>query len=436
MRFDINGTLLRHLGTGGGVASILRKTDHLVAKVDHFLEARTDIRRLFRAQEVARAILVRNDLQDLMKIRDVVAKQELRRLIRYGKQKDHTAHTVYLYLLGIWLFDHLESFRAAFAASVRSSSPEEVQRIFLFQWPYASLLHDIGYAFHELSEDTREDRGLIDSIYSSDWLLAQRPAAGAACQTALKKAHSAWLSSFEANMPTATKNLAPKTYRDVLRRLAYAPWTWDLEVDWKDRDVFDVLSSPVGSDNELRKYAYEVAGSGYGAGGGECVDHAVASGLLLFQYTSYWYWIMKWLKDNDGGAYDEARMGFPYDAGNVAGSIRSACRAAAYHNVQPRVAAAASIIPRLTLSAEPLMFLAIVCDELQIWDRFPAGDRDLSDYEKFARTSVESEDLVLTFEGTRARVRVEHADRDDTAKRIRDSLVARVPSYGDIVEIA
>ena len=37
-----------------------------------------------------------------MLVRDIVAQQELRRLIQYGKQQDHTAHTVYLYLVGIW----------------------------------------------------------------------------------------------------------------------------------------------------------------------------------------------------------------------------------------------------------------------------------------------------------------------------------------------
>src|SRR2546423_15515860 len=108
MRFDVNETLLRHLATGGGAAYALRDNTNvtLTQLVAELFDARSDIRRLDKAQKVARTVLHVNDFADIMELRDIVAQQELRRLIDYAKQKDHTVHTVYLYLLGIWFFDN------------------------------------------------------------------------------------------------------------------------------------------------------------------------------------------------------------------------------------------------------------------------------------------------------------------------------------------
>ena len=78
--------------------------------------ARSDIVRLSAAQDAARLILSLNDLEDLIHIRDVVAKQEQLRQIQYKNQQDHTVHTVYLYLLGIWLYDQLPEIKSAMTA--------------------------------------------------------------------------------------------------------------------------------------------------------------------------------------------------------------------------------------------------------------------------------------------------------------------------------
>lgn len=111
MRFDINETLLRHVATGAGAAHTLRaevarfSTDDVGETVARFLGARSDLRRLLRAQDVAKLVLRADDFADIMDVRKIVAEQEQGRLISYSRQKDHTAHTVYLYLLGIWMFD-------------------------------------------------------------------------------------------------------------------------------------------------------------------------------------------------------------------------------------------------------------------------------------------------------------------------------------------
>jgi hypothetical protein len=151
MRFDINQTLLRHIGTGGGAAYVLREQvtgndNEFIDHIGNLFSARSDIRRIFKAQAVARPILMTHDFNDIMVLREKVAEQELRRLITYTKQRDHTAHTVYLYLLGIWFFDHASAVKNAIIKRVGGTEKEACEW-FLFQWMFASLLHDIGYAF-------------------------------------------------------------------------------------------------------------------------------------------------------------------------------------------------------------------------------------------------------------------------------------------------
>ena len=295
MRFDINETLLRHVATGGGAAYKLRKdTDNIFpGLVAEFFAARSNVTRLVRANEVANAILLVHDFSDIMVVRNIVAQQELRRLIQYGKQQDHTAHTVYLYLLGIWFFDHVSEVHTAVVNKYPTESSEEVATWFLYQWMFASLLHDIGYAFFDLSLETAKHREEIDDIYS--WQTMEtlfgpsKPASGRTLDEAdmakLRDVHERWMTKYHLASPTLRASKSPV---DIVHCLARAPWLGDLEATWKDKDLFNVLSM---QGDELRQYAMHVASHGYATTGQTgYVDHAVASGLLLFQYV--WYWLL------------------------------------------------------------------------------------------------------------------------------------------------
>src|SRR5688500_9274860 len=91
MHDDINNVLLMHLSTAGGAAYELRNDKPTVRDAAMaFFAARTDIRRLDTAQTLAETILSRNDFHELNAIRDLVAKQELKRQIGYPHQRDHT----------------------------------------------------------------------------------------------------------------------------------------------------------------------------------------------------------------------------------------------------------------------------------------------------------------------------------------------------------
>jgi hypothetical protein len=451
MRFDINEALLRHIATGGGAAFTLRTLagPKLTEQIAELFSARSDIRRLRCAQKVAKTVLLVYDFNDIMLVRDIVAQQELRRLILYSKQKDHTAHTVYLFLLGIWFFDHVSAIRSAVTKHGGFSKTEDACKWFIYQWLFGSLLHDIGYAFYDLSEDTIDDRTKIDGIYTWEWL--KRLFDGSdpdnrklkpETLTKLKSVHDKWFKKYgnPSKMLAGTGSYGPGSYKEVLERLAAAPWLCDLDDGWVDHDIFNVLT--LGDEESLRTYAMDVAKKGYDpSGNSKCVDHAVASGLLLFQYTTYWYWLMNELSKSDQAAYNDAKGRFDYSKDNMRTlGLVEACRAVAYHNVQPSVSNASRILDRVTLNTEPILFLAIVCDELQIWDRYPAGDAHLRMFEKFAEEALEGGEIELACSGTDTTIaifRIQHSQEQDQkiVAGLNGTLRNRLSGYEDIVSI-
>jgi len=430
---DINGTLLRHLATGAGAASLLRgKRPKIVDLTRRFFETRTDIRRLSSAQEVAQEILLINDLTEFVQIRDIVAKQELRRQIQYVKQQDHTAHTVYLFFLGLWFYDSMPQMATAVSIKCPHLNARQRDEYFLLQWTYASILHDVGYAFHTLNSETQEDRELIDGIYTWEWVKREGGELSETAEDALKKAFEEWNTTYGQRMPLGTATYDADRCADLLERLSHAPWLSDLDGSFKEKDLFAVLDY---DRTSLRDYAIEVAHDGYG-GGGRGVDHAVASGLLLFQYTTYWYWLMDHVRRHHSReVYDEVSHGYDYAVANIVSDFLPACRAVAFHNIQANTKVGTTIIPTLTLQNEPVTFLAILCDELQRWDRYPAGATYLDTFRFYS--ALESGDIYLMCNGTRdnptaafvVRTRAGVETDMKLAKDIAATIATRLPGY-------
>jgi hypothetical protein len=443
VRFDVNETLLRHMATGGGAAYALRNSadSDLIGSIAELFGARSDIRRLDKAQQVARAILRVNDFGEMMAFRDIVAQQELRRIITYSKQKDHTAHTVYLYILGIWFFDHVTELRSAITRRSGCANDTSTCDWFLFHWLYASLLHDIGYAFYDLSDDTAEDRALIDRVFTWEWLESSIGSSAGVDRklpektlAKLRGVHEKWWKTYGNKMPRPTAEYRDGACVAVLERLAAAPWLGDLYDEWKGLDIFDILM--IGPQADLREYAMTIAQEGYQKGGNGCVDHAVASGLLLFQYSSYWYWLMNALGP-ETVEFRHATEGFDYNL-DVIRSIADACRSVAYHNVQLSVNGGAKILQSVTLKSQPILYLAILCDELQVWDRYPAGDALLRKFQQAAAASLEGGDIELKCNGTDKRIAhfsIQHALQKGFVKDLQTTLGVRLADYKQVAVI-
>lgn len=449
MRLDVNATLLRHIGTGGGAAYVLREQVHKYDDkfLDHladFFSARSDMGRLKKAQNVARPILSTHDFGDIMLLRDKVADQEQRRLISYPNQRDHTAHTLYLYLLGIWFFDNVTDIQnAILGAQKRKIADEEACKWFLFQWMFASLLHDIGYAFFSLSEKTEDERKEIDTIYQWDWLkdlYGEKQLSGRKIHdlSILHQVYEEWHENYYDKF-TNTQKTTNNPEKLITNSLGLAPWVKDVVADWNQHaDVFDILKL---GGTSIKPYAMEVAQNGYGGKLSEgCVDHAVASGLLLFQYVSYWYWLVKKLRDLGTPAENTLNAilvnnEFQYHTEELQNGVVNACCAVAFHNVKAGIQGSQKILNLITLESFPILYLSILCDELQRWDRFPAGDANLN-VNKEDPKSIEAEEIQLTCQGTnRKKASFEVASaaiREDIIKTLNER---QLRGYADVVEI-
>jgi hypothetical protein len=173
---------------------------------------------------------------------------------------------------------------------------------------------------------------------------------------------------------------------DMLSTLRHMPW--GRSAGFSD-DIFESFNNfgpqkQQITSNDLEDYAYRVASSGYDGFSEGTVDHAVASGLFLFRYSSLWYWLA-----SENG-WEEPFGGFRdnYPSRDVA----CACFAAAAHNI---IGVHAKEFDPLDFETNPLIYLGVLCDELQKWDRFPAGERHIVDLSSFEKYCTDSERIVV-----------------------------------------
>src|SRR5438128_2685835 len=103
--------------------------------IDSFLAATTDSVRLVRASKVSRQVLAHYNMAELEDLRAEIQASELLRVIPYSQQTDHSAHTLYLYLLGLHLFFESQALRKEIAKFLKEKdeTPELVEH-FLYLW--------------------------------------------------------------------------------------------------------------------------------------------------------------------------------------------------------------------------------------------------------------------------------------------------------------
>jgi hypothetical protein len=350
-----------------------------VGVLEQFLSATTDSVRLVRASQASRSILEEFDMEELEELRAEVQASELMRVIPYGRQTDHSAHTLYLYLLGLYLFFACKPLRTKLATFLGEPDQSEkfVQK-FLFQWMFVSLLHDVGYIFH--GRPKNEIRA-IDRMFRSSTITRLLDATDGLKQRVNKQILQQQIRPFE----------TIQNPEDMLSLLRLIPW--GKAVGLSD-DGFETLSV-YGPDNQqvtgsmLEDFAFQVASSGYDGFSEGVVDHAVASGLFLLRYSTFWFWLAK--ENNFEGPFANFKgNGFP--KGYPAGDVVSACLATAAHNL---IGPYGRKYGPLDIDSNPLMYLGVICDELQKWDRFPAGERHLIDLDSFEEHCTDSERIEL-----------------------------------------
>lgn len=381
--------------------------------IEKFLTSRLDEVRLRHAHTCARNILKLTDIDDADYFRQGLLRREMTGTISYSKQRDHSAHTLYNYLLGWYVFSNCSLLKQEIEKhfALRSYKNETV-RNFAMLWPMISIVHDIGYLFEgstaplvpsvqnkqvalgaevvqdyfhhqfwiECKIDSTDDRTILRRLTKvEEPNFALRSMSSIADSLRLLGS----LTSLQQEVLTAVKEKNyPKCSWDKLK-LRLPEDSFDL---WETNYSFFQLKSMENRISALRKFFDYQMTSGLEGTGLRMLDHGICSGLLLLLYSTYYFRMYAGLerqkplsKDHNDlylrftdRTHDEGIAYHPDWWWNV---IIWATSATAIHNFlqlnHPDPKTLPYEIPNpLKLEEDPLAYLGILVDCCQEWDRY------------------------------------------------------------------
>jgi hypothetical protein len=129
-----------------------------------FLKASMDEVRIKWAQRYSAQLLTEGNIRDCVNFREAVMRREVTSDTSFPKQRDHTVHTLYNYLLGWYFILHVDQVKNVVKSHfLLRSGLDELKDSTLFEaffntWQWASLLHDIGYIFEGSFDPTKRDQ--------------------------------------------------------------------------------------------------------------------------------------------------------------------------------------------------------------------------------------------------------------------------------------
>lgn len=423
-RSGINSSLFRAISQPPDWVSKMDQDEYFLKNhenvIEDFLSATTDSVRLVRASKASRDILEQYDMAELEDLRARIQASELLRVIPYSRQTDHSAHTLYLYLLGIYLFFACKPIREGIARffNKKDESPELLSK-FLFQWVFVSLLHDIGYIFQGRS---KSEIRAVDRVFRASSVIHLMDKASQGVKGKIRE-------------EIARMGIRPfepiQNPEDMLSMLHHLQWGDSADVkddafeSFTTYGPYDSIVDPQITGSTLEEYGYMVASSGYDGLSDGAVDHAIASGLFLFRYSTFWYWLAK--KNNFAEDFAVYKKGWDKD------DISSACLATAAHNL---IGFHAKKIGPLNFEKNPILYLGVLCDELQKWDRFPAGERHIVDLQSFEKYCTDSERIIIPDDDKWDRDVIDFClEEEELAKGINAALL-RLAAHENFVRVS
>jgi hypothetical protein len=365
--------------------------------IKKFLNATMDEVRLQRASDLARDTLRLPAFDEVIPFRVAVLRREAGADISYDKQRDHSAHTIYNWLLGWLFYQHSDSLRQAMkdATKARGLSEGGLNRTpveaFGDVWTYASILHDIGYLFEggigrlawEPHHETAKRGALVvnDFFYNRIW--HEWEIYSAADRQLIRKCDYEFLTlPTDGSLGGIIEGLQKMggldpLLEDVGKVVSNLP-----TLSGKHVNAFELWAAHYEhlGKKEMVKYVdhtqkafANLAYNGLKAAGVRVIDHGVAGGLLLLQLITMYYGARSALSRSPvKWSSDESRERFMGKAGEVDynpafwwGGILWGTFATAFHNVQQT-----SPQQKLKLEDDPMAYLGILVDILQEWDRY------------------------------------------------------------------
>jgi len=464
--------------TDAGLAAFYASTgkpfgDTWQRTLDEFLLSTMDEIRLRHAGMACREALRRFDSEDADYFRMAVLRREISRDIAYQKQRDHTAHTVYNWLLGWYLVTHSQSLKTALEKqfiqrnliSTKYTFPEVFGDVFIF----VSLLHDIGYMFEGALTPFDSDASVrqassgmgvvrdyfdhrfwrenkIASMADRVWLqraleledVGPRPAStlsGIADSLRyigetdkIRKAVLAEMKAGRIKAPTCIRT-----------ENGLVPDAFQL---WKSH--FETFSPAMcGMVDAAERVFYSHIESGIDGAGLRVLDHAMCGGLLLLQYSTLYYRVYHGLGESAPADPTHARVwaqfrrdgeGVDYEASFWWTGILWSTAATAIHNIlQISQSDWPRDIPRplpLAMETDALSYLGVLVDCIQEWDRYTVQRHSVFG----GSLPVQGRDINLDVSG--GRVIVSFQKSSGRAKKVRGALGEALEDWEAIVGIA
>jgi hypothetical protein len=371
-----------------------------------FFDATMDEVRLIEASAYASMVLALTDVEDYDHFRRGVLRREVSRDIAYQKQRDHSGHTLYNYLLGWFLYSNStvvknqlhEAFRC------REITREEPDYVFADVWAYVSLLHDIGYLFEgnlaPLSSKIQDEQIRIGAEVSQEYFdhrfwTELGLAAVDDKHTALELSAVSIPQLESRSMTGLASSLRSLGELDGLRhelghveKLSKPPITNEAGLA---RDAFELWKqnySFYGADSMRVRIDYlehsflDLMENGFAGTGVRDLDHGVCSGLLLLLAATFYFRVAfgkhtktepgkerskrAWKRLNENSRQHGYQPEFWWQATVWASA------ATALHNIAQSRPSDRIRKPHpgpLSISEEPLAYLGILVDILQEWDR-------------------------------------------------------------------
>jgi hypothetical protein len=377
-------------------------------QLERFLGATMDEVRTSTSNKVVRSILQIIEMSDFGLFRKSVLRRELSGVIAYPRQRDHSAHTLYNYLLGWYFFRHARALRDPLDKQFKlrgvdgRNSQGERWEFFGHIWQYASLLHDIGYMFEgglpslgfrdsieqaEIGVQTVRDYfhrqvwvncGFDGSLRDSLLSVLDNPIK----IPAVEKCSS--LGDIAAQLqhigdPTILSESVSKGVDDLglpsARRPAFGAFSCDAFELWAHHyDVFknERMSKRIRS---VREIFHSLIDEGLPRVDLRLLDHGVCSGLLLLLASTFYYQVHTSAQQK--APVSELAERF-VNSGTIDPAfwwtgIVWATAATAIHNVQ-QMADLDKLDEDwpgpLNLDEDPLAYLGILVDIIQEWDRY------------------------------------------------------------------
>lgn len=383
-----------------------------------FLTSTLDVVRMYHAFNFSKPILRITDIDDADYFRIGLMRRELSGNMAYSKQRDHSAHTLYNYLIGWYIYTKSKLFQEKFKEHVhaRINKYDGSNRVFGTLWPLTSILHDIGYIFEGSinTYDTSLHNELIkigaeivnEYFHHGFWI---------ACKMDSVYDRANLFKVTNVNEP-CFKNLSITGIADSLRSLGDLQTLKEkLGSEIQDEnlsivkrkilenrlpeDAFDLWHTNYKYfDNEsmqdriktLRLFFEFQMSQGFNGTGIRILDHGVCSGLLLLLYCSYYFRIYAALDNTELSGSDleiaeqfkgrAEEIDIKYNYSWWWESIIWATAATAIHNFMqlnhegPITYKAPA---PLNIEEDPLAYLGILVDCLQEWDRYSVDSESI-----------------------------------------------------------